>query len=189
VAVGYQRRALPVAGDTWIEYDGHWQRLDSFEFQPDKTIWLEQVRLTQQDAFGPVNLLLVFNPRHNLPVPIVTNLPLPQETRCWYRKLPWTEPLFGDLKGHGFDFQTCCLRHPDRLDCLMIAIALAYLWLCALGSMACLTGLAKLVDRSDARQRSIFTIGRQWLGRLLKLDKSFPVSFWPYPFLQLSKVV
>jgi hypothetical protein len=71
----------------------------------------------------------------------------------------------------------------------MIAIALAYLWLCALGSMACLTGLAKLVDRSDARQRSIFTIGRQWLGRLLKLDKSFPVSFWPYPFLQLSKVV
>jgi hypothetical protein len=179
---------LRVARDTLVEYEGQWQRLDSFDLQPDETIWLEQVRLTQQDAFGPVNRLLVFDPRHNCSVPIVTNLALPQAARRWYCKRPWTEPLFGDLKGHGFDFQTSRLRHPDRLDRFMIAIALAYLWLCFLGSVALMTGLAKLVDRSDHRQRSLFTIGRQWLNRLLKLDKPFLVSFHPYPFLHLSKV-
>jgi hypothetical protein len=179
---------LRVARDTLVEYEGQWQRLDSFDLQPDETIWLEQVHLTQQDAFGPVNRLLVFDPRHNCAVPIVTNLALPQAARRWYCKRPWTEPLFGDLKGHGFDFQTSRLRHPDRLDRFMIAIALAYLWLCFLGSVALMTGLAKLVDRSDHRQRSLFTIGRQWLNRLLKLDKPFLVSFHPYPFLHLSKV-
>jgi hypothetical protein len=178
---------LRVASDTWIEDEGQWRQLDSFDLQPDETIWLEQVRLTQQ-AFGPVNILLTFDARHNRLVPIVTSLPLPQEAQRWYRKRPWTEPLFGDLKGHGFDFQTSRLRHPDRLDRFMIAMALAYLWLCFLGSAALLTGLAKLVDRSDARQRSLFTIGRQWLNRLLKLDKPFLVSFRPYPFLHPTKV-
>jgi hypothetical protein len=65
----------------------------------------------------------------------------------------------------------------------MLAVALAYLWLCFLGVMALLTGSAKLVDRTDRRDRSLFTIGRQWLNRLLKLDKPILVSFCPYPFL------
>ena len=39
------------------------------------------------------------------------------------------------------------------------ALPLAYLWMCFLGSVAILTGQAKRVDRSDRRDRSIFTIG------------------------------
>ena len=91
--------------------------------------------------------------------------------------------MFGDVKGHGFDFQTCRLRHPERVCRLMLAVALAYVWLCFLGSIALMTGLNKLVDRTDRRDRSLFTIGRRWLSRLLKLDKSILVGFFPYPFL------
>ena len=47
-----------------------------------------------------------------------------------------------------------------------------------------ITGLAKLVDRTDRRDRSLFTIGRQWLNRLLKLDEAIVVSFFPYPLLR-----
>jgi hypothetical protein len=66
------------------------------------------------------------------------------------------------------------LRHPERIARLMLAVALAYLWLCSLGVR--LIHRAKLVDRTGRRDRSVFTIGRQRLNRLLKLDQPIPVS-------------
>lgn len=174
---------LRVASDTYLYFDQQWQRIDSFELKPGEMIWLPNVYLTQANPFGPVNLLLLWDDKNQRLLPLVTNLPLPEEAQYWYHHRPWIEPLFGDIKGHGFDFQTCRLRHPERISRLMLAVALAYLWLCFLGVTATLTGQAKLVDRTDRRDRSLFTLGRQWLNRLLKLDKPFIVSFLPYPFL------
>lgn len=174
---------LRVASDTYIYFEQQWQRIDSFELKPGEVIWLPNVYLTQANPFGPVNLLLLWDEKNQRLLPLVTNLPLPEEAQYWYRHRPWIEPLFGDIKGHGFDFQTCRLRHPERISRLMLAVALAYLWLCFLGVTAILTGQAKLVDRTDRRDRSLFTLGRQWLNRLLKLDKPIIVSFLPYPFL------
>jgi DDE family transposase len=176
---------LRIARDTTIWYEQEWQRLDTFELQPGETIWLEQVYLAQTAPFGPVNILLVWDERHQRCVPLVTNFELGEEARYWSRKRPWIEPLFGDMKGHGFDFQTSRLPHPERLSRLMLAVALAYLWLCFLGSVALMWAQAQWVDRSDPRDRSIFTIGRQWLSHLLKLDKPIPVGFTPFPFLRL----
>ena len=174
---------LRVASDTYILWEGHWRRLDSFQLQPGETIWLQQVYLTRQTGFGPVNVWLTWDTKHQRLVPVVTNLPVADEAGYWYAKRPWIEPLFGDVKGHGFDLQTCRLRHPARLDRLMLAVSLAYLWMCFLGSVALMTGHAKFVDRSDRRDRSIFTIGRLWLNRLLKLDFPIRVGFLPFPFL------
>ncbi len=112
-------------------------------------------------------------------------MPLFEEARYWYRKRFWIEPVFGDIKGHGFDLQTSHLRHPERVSRLTLAVALAYLWLLSLGVTAVITKLAKLVDRTDRRDRSLFTIGRQTLNRLLKLDQPIVVSFFPYPLLRL----
>ncbi|MDH3676466.1 MAG: transposase [Anaerolineae bacterium] len=173
---------LRVASDTYILFEGQWRRLDSFQVRPGETIWLEQVYLTRQATFGPVNIWLTWDPKHKRLVPVVTNLVLADEVAYWYTKRPWIEPLFGDVKGHGFDLQTCRLRHPARLDRLMLAVALAYLWMCFLGAMALMTGHAKFVDRSDRRDRSIFTIGRLWLNRLSKLDFPIRVGFLPFPF-------
>lgn len=175
---------LRVASDTYIHYEGEWRRLDSFDIQPGERLWLEHVYLTQASPFGPVNILLTWDEVHQRLLALVTNLPLFQEARYWYRKRYWIEPLFGDLKGHGFDWQTSRLRHPQRVSRLILAIALAYLWLLFLGVAALITGTAKLVDRSDRRDRSLFTIGRQTLNRLLKLDKPIVVSFLPAPLLR-----
>lgn len=175
---------LRVASDTYIHYEDEWRRLDSFGVRSGDFLWLEDVYLTQASPFGPVNILLTWDEANNRLLALVTNLPLFEEARYWYRKRFWIEPVFGDIKGHGFDFQTCRLRHPERISRLILAVALAYLWLLFLGVTAVLTNLAKLVDRTDRRDRSLFTIGRQWLNRLLKLDKPIPVSFYPYPFLR-----
>jgi hypothetical protein len=175
---------LRVASDTYIWYENEWRRIDSFDVRPGEMIWLEQVWLTQTDPYGPVNLYLTWDEAHQRLLPLVTNLSLLPEVELWYSKRFWIEPLFGDVKGHGFDLQTSRLRHPERLSRLMLAVALAYLWLCFLGTLALIFGYAKFVDRSDRRDRSVFTIGRQWLNRLLKLDKPIVVNFTPYPFLK-----
>lgn len=177
--------ALRCAADTLIEVEGEWHRLDSFGVQAGETLWLEGVRFTQA-AYGPVNILLRWDAAHERLLAIVSNLPLPEEVLHWYRKRFWTEPLYGDLKGHGFDLQSCRLRHPERLARLFLAVALAYVWLLYLGSLAVACGLAKFVDRTDRRDHSIFTIGRHWLLRLLKLDKPLRVRFRPLTNLFLS---
>jgi hypothetical protein len=110
---------------------------------------------------------------------LVINLPLLEEARYWYRKRFWIEPMFGDIKGNGFDLQTSRLRHPERIMRLMPAVALADLWLLFLGVTAVITKLAKLVDRINRRERSLFTIGRQTLYRLLRLDQPIIVSSLP----------
>jgi hypothetical protein len=108
-----------------------------------------------------------------------------EEARYWYRKRSWIEPVFGDIKGHGFDLQNSRLRHPQRISRLMLAVALAYLWLLFLGVTAVITKVAKLVDRTDWRDCSLFTIGRQTLDRLLRLDQPIIVCFFPFPLLPL----
>lgn len=175
---------LRVASDTYVWYEDEWRRLDSFEVWPGEFIWLEHVRLTRASPYGPVNILLTWDTANDRLLALVTNLPLLEEARYWYRKRYWIEPLFGDIKGHGFDLQTSRLCHPERLSRLMLAVALAYLWLLFLGVTAVITGVAKLVDRTDRRDRSLFTIGRQMLNRLLKLDQPIVVSFLPYPLLR-----
>lgn len=172
-----------VAQDTYVQIEGEWRRLDSLGVGPGTALWLEDVWLTQSSPFGPVNVLLVWDDQRHALLPLVTRLPTQEETQHWYRRRFWIEPFHGDIKGHGFDWQTCRLRHPDRIQRLMLVVALAYLWMLNLGVMAWFTGAAKLVDRSDRRDRSLFSLGRQWLNRLLKLDEDIHVNFLPYPLL------
>lgn len=175
---------LRVASDTYVLCEDEWRRIDSFDVHPDESIWLQDVYLTRKSPCGPLNILLTWDEKNDRLLPLATNLPLLEEARYWYGKRFWIEPLFGDIKGHGFDLQTSRLRDPERVSRLMLAVALAYLWLFFLGVAAVITGNDKLVDRTDRRDRSLFTIGRQWLNRLLKLDKPIVVSFFPYPLLR-----
>lgn len=172
-----------VACDTYVTTANETLRIDQLGVQPGDVLWLEDVYLTQDHALGPLNLLVTWDGQRNQVLPLVTDFDLPEEVLAWYPKRFWTEPFYGDGKGHGFDFQSSRLGHPERIAQLMLAIALAYLWMLVLGAWTFITGNDKFVDRSDRRDRSLFSLGRQWLNRLLKLNEPLYVSFCPYPFL------
>lgn len=173
-----------VATDTYILHEGESIRIDQLDVQPGQTLWLEAIQLTDAHAYGPLNLLVTWDDECDQPLPLVSSLALPDQVRSWYSKRFWTEPLFGDLKGHGFDLQSSRLIHPERIAQLMLALALAYLWMVFLGAWVFDAGFAKFVDRSDRRDRSLFTLGRLWLQRLLKLDQPLSVHFCPDPALE-----
>ncbi|MFQ6059503.1 MAG: transposase [Anaerolineae bacterium] len=164
----------------WIE--GEPFSLREFSVGPGESLWLEDALWTHQ-RWGPVNVLVTWNEREKAPMYLVSSFPLPEETSYWYRRRPWIETLFRDDKSMGFHLHLSRLRHPERMARLLLAVALAYLWMMYLGTLAVLGGLQRLVDRSDRRDCSFFTIGCEWLRRLLKLDKHIPVGFCPYPYL------
>lgn len=45
----------------------------------------------------------------------------------------WTEELYGDLKGHGFDLKAIHLDAPDRIARLVLVVCINFVWFIALG--------------------------------------------------------
>ena len=140
----------------WIEGEAH--ALREFRVGPGESLWLEDVLWTHE-RWGPVNVLVTWNEGEKSSMYLVTSFPLPEETAYWYRYRFWTEPLFRDDKSMGSHLHLSHLRHPERMSRLLLVVALAYLWIMYLGTLALLGGLQRLVDRSDRRDCSLFTIG------------------------------
>ena len=97
-----------------------------------------------------------------------------------YRKRMWTEELYGDLKGHGFNLEATRLGTVLRLERLVLAVSLVYVWLLAFGSWVVKNGLRHYVDRRSRRDKSYFRIGWDYLERQLRLEHPFRVVFQPY---------
>ena len=53
------------------------------------------------------------------------------------------------MKGRGFNLNKSGLRDPERIDRLLIAISLAYIWIVFLGEYALEKGWDKIIHRID----------------------------------------
>lgn len=78
------------------------------------------------------------------------------------------EELFRDLKNkrNGWSLRDTKITRPERLDRLLLILAIAYLLLCGLGLVALQTGKPSDWSSSPCNQCSVFTIGRTMLRRL-----------------------
>ncbi len=108
------------------------------------------------------------------PLYLVTNFATGQEAVHWYKKRYRIETLFSDFKGRGFNLQKSGLRDPERIDRLLIAVALAYVWIIYLGEQVLARGIDKVIHRTDRCDCSLFTLGKRFLKYLLK--NGLPIS-------------
>jgi hypothetical protein len=157
----------------WYDYQdssGWWQKLqDAVSEGQSKN--LGTVRLTHKHAYG--TRLIAHWPRgYEQPWLLATNYPTKHATLAAYAKRMWTEEMFGDFKGNGFDLESTRLSDEARLSRLTLAVCLLYVWLVALGSATLKRGQRHLVDRNDRRDLSIFRIGLYMLDRHLRLGQS-----------------
>ena len=83
----------------------------------------------------------------------------------------WADEMFRDLKSHGFHLEQTRLERPERLDRLMLALALAYWWAIGRGIWVDRLHLRDRVDREDDPGCSLFTLGLRWICRQLELDR------------------
>jgi hypothetical protein len=159
---------------------GAWVRLCDLELQQSETRVLGQVALTAKHGYSGAHLVLHWAAAEEEPWYLATDQPLGAATVRRYRVRMWTEELYGDLKGHGFDLEATHLRAPERLERLVLGVCLAYTALLVLGARVVKQGLRHLVDRKHRRDKSYFRIGWDYLAHCIRLGKPLPrIHFQP----------
>jgi hypothetical protein len=110
---------------------------------------------------------------------IVCTEPATPHILTLYATRMWADEMFRDLKSQGFHLEQTRLTHPERLDRLMLALALAYWWVLGRGIWVDRMQLRRPVDRCKHPKCSLFTLGLRWIHRLLTLDKLPDVVLMP----------
>ncbi|HLF26226.1 MAG TPA: transposase, partial [Anaerolineae bacterium] len=77
------------------------------------------------------------------------------------------EQSFRDDKSGGFDLEHTRLQHADRLERLLLAMAVATLWCHELGELVLAHGetARRQIDPGPTRELSLFQLGLRWLKR------------------------
>lgn len=174
--------ALGHKGDTMIFRDDlhTWQRLDELPIQSGAPIYLEAVLLTHQHRFGPTNLIAYWDDEDDCARYRFTNRPANGFTLRWTRKRSWIEGLFRDDKSGGFQLDKTRLEHPDRLDHLLLVMAIAVLWFVAIGRRRVKMSLRQEIDSARRRAHTYFQIGWSWLKTQTKLQRPLPFFLYIY---------
>ena len=152
-------------------------RLDQLPIQRGQIRIWRNVRLTEKVYL--TNLLVVWRASEKEPIFLATNQTCVKKAWRLYKRRMWIEEMFGDMKGHGFDLEKTRLRHPARLNRLILAVSLVYLWRVSVGEHVLVHNLAAEIDRSERRDLSIFRLGWDFLKRRLTLNDPLPDCFRP----------
>jgi hypothetical protein len=96
---------------------------------------------------------------------LVTDLPASFARCAEYRRRSWEEGLFRDLKSYGWNWQTCRVREPKRVERLLLVLVLATVWMLALGQRVVRKGWRRLLEPASRRVLSLFQLGRRFFER------------------------
>jgi Transposase DDE domain len=166
------------AQNTQVQVDGAWYALADIAVQRGyKKMW-RQVRFTAA-GYGPVQVIGWWGARYDEPLYWVTNWADRDEACRRYQKRAQIETLFSDQKSRGFQLDRSLLDHPERVQRLLLAACLAYLWLIYLGTLASQPHWRRLVHRADRCDLSRFQLGLRLLDFWLEDDAPLRVAFLP----------
>ena len=83
------------------------------------------------------------------------------------------------IDSYGFQFDQTGIHDPDRLDRLVLMIALACWWVLSLGIWLHRMGLRREVDRTKHPRLSLFQLGLRYINRRLHLGEVPDVELIP----------
>ena len=103
----------------------------------------------------------------------------PADRHAWRRgrKRFWIEPFFRDWKSYGFDLENSKLQQRQRLENMILALAITSLWMMFLGQTLEARGERPWFEAPHKQDYSLFRLGRDWLRRALALGGAIPVAF------------
>jgi hypothetical protein len=127
-----------------------------------------QVHFTQKHGVARLNLAMYWAPRAREPWYLITTEPTCKQACATYQKRFSIEEMFKDFKnnGRGFGLELTGLRHPERLQRLLLALALIYIWLLLWGTHVIAAGYQKFVDNVRRPTLSLFQTGLRFIQRL-----------------------
>jgi hypothetical protein len=157
-----------------------WCKLNQFDLAPGETHTIGWVRLTRKHNVGWFWLVLHWEKGYDEPWYLVSDCQGERTLIRFYKVRMWTEEMYGDMKGHGFDLEATHLDDEDRISRLVLGVCITFVWLIALGSWVVKNGYRHFVDHKSRRDKSYFRVGWDWLARCLRLDDPVPLRFKLY---------
>jgi hypothetical protein len=133
----------------------------------ERRFW-SHVMFTQKHAVSSLNLAMYWAPTAAEPWYLITTEPTCKLACASYHKRFRIEEMFKDFKhnGRGFGLELTGVRHADRLERLLLALALVYTWLLLWGAHVIATGQQKFVDNVRKPTLSLFQTGLRFVLRL-----------------------
>jgi len=173
--------AIRVACNTYITMpDGTSDRLD--HWVPENcNRYFQNVLLTREAKLQTnVSVTWTTNKKGELEmIAIITDQTACRARLREYGRRMSIEQSFRDDKSGGFDLEHTRLQHAERIDHLLLAIAIATLWCHELGEFVLKQGddFRCQVDPAHQRTLSLFQLGLRWLKRTLATGFHFLPEF------------
>ena len=156
------------ASNIRVRYQGEWLALTDLDIAEGQETFLTGAMFTQTGQVGPLNILVVWNKKEKEHWFFVTNFSDPKTAQKWYRKRFLIETLFSDVKGRGFNLDQTRIWKPERVNRLILAVAIAYIFSIFLGVELIIRGPFEKLFRTDRFYHSLFQLGLTYLNHLLK---------------------
>jgi hypothetical protein len=145
-----------------------WSALADLDLAEGEETFLTDIMFTKTGQIGPLNILVVWNKKEKEHWFFVTNFTDPKEAKKWYRKRFLIETLFSDVKGRGFNLDKTRIWKPERVNRLIFAVAITYIFSIFLGVELIVRGPFEKLFRTDRFYHSLFQLGLTYLNHLLK---------------------
>jgi hypothetical protein len=133
----------------------------------ERRFW-SRVAFTQKHAVPGLNLAMYWAPTAAEPWYLMTTEPTCKRACASYQKRFRIEEMFKDFKnnGRGFGLELTSVRHADRLERLLLALALVYTWLLLWGAYVIASGQQQLVDKVRRPTLSLLQTGLRFVMQL-----------------------
>jgi hypothetical protein len=166
---------LRIKAGTYVEIDGELMKISELAVAGE-SFQVKDVKITKDAEIKyRTNLTVHWAEDEEEPWALATNLEL-AESVTTYGKRYWIEEMFSDHKSRGLNLEKTRLTDADRIQKLLVAVTLAYLWLMEIGFSVVTTGNSKQVDNKGAeRSVSLCQIGLRWLRELFSDGVSPPL--------------
>jgi hypothetical protein len=175
--------AIRIACNTYVTLNNGWYgSIQQLGVQTGQRRYYQQVWLTQ-DRKLLTNLSLTWTPGDEKHPPkllaLISSQPAARARLREYALRMHTEESFRDDKSGGFDMAHTRLQHADRLERLLVALAIATLWCHELGEQVLEQGEAcrRTIDPGTTRELSVFQLGLRWLKRWVSTNLSLLPAF------------
>jgi hypothetical protein len=177
---------IRIANNTTITFaDGHTTTPEQLGIKKGQRRYLPRVRLTLE-ADWECNLAITWT-RATVTCPselcvVMTNRHADGWILRHYLKRMHIEESFRDDKSGGFDLHASRLTDPKRLDALLLALAIAVLWVYEIGEKVLTDKQRRTIDPGYKRQLSVFQLGWRQLHRALSCSLPLTFSLALHPF-------
>jgi len=153
--------------NTWIELGGEWKKALSLAVKGGRRFYCN-VRVTRDPkATHRVNLATVWSVTESEPWLLISDVADPSLIESIYAKRFWIEEMFSDHKSRGLNLEATRITDSTRLQRLLVALVIAYLWIMEVGALVVTKDLWRQVDNRGARRSvSLCQIGLRWLTEL-----------------------